>query len=137
MKMQIPGEDAPGVMECISLLREVSLGKKVNLGKRVAVIGGGNAAIDASRTALRMGAQDVTILYRRSREEMPANEEEVGEALREGVKIDYLVSPAGIVRDNGHLRLECFPMQLGKTDAEWPEKTGADKGQEEDFQRFR
>ena len=108
----------------------------MNLGKRVAVIGGGNAAIDASRTALRMGAQDVTILYRRSREEMPANEEEVEEAPREGVKIDYLVSPAGIVRDNGHLRLECFPMQLGKTDASGRRRPEPIRGREV-FQRFR
>jgi len=105
------------VMDCVSLLREVNLGKKIKLGERVAVIGGGNAAIDASRTALRLGAKEVTILYRRTLNEMPATEEEVNEALREGVSIEFLVAPTKIYRHNGHLQVECVSMQLGKIDA--------------------
>jgi len=80
-KMRVEGEDSPGVMDAIAFLREVSLGRKVQLGNRVAVIGGGNVAIDAARTALRLGAEDVTIIYRRTRNEMPASAEEVEGAL--------------------------------------------------------
>jgi len=115
-KMRVSGEETEGVMECVSLLRDVSLGKKVNLGKKVAVVGGGNAAIDACRTALRLGAEDVTLLYRRTRDEMPAAKEEIEEAISEGVHIDYLVAPTGISRDNGHIDIECVRMQLGETD---------------------
>ncbi len=116
-KMRIPGEDSDGVLDCVTFLRDVSLGKKVKVGDRVAVVGGGNAAIDASRTALRLGATDVTIVYRRTRDEMPAAEEEIEEALKEGVKIEYLVAPNSVSRNNGHLRLECTRMRLGDIDA--------------------
>ncbi|MDP2647609.1 MAG: NADH-quinone oxidoreductase subunit NuoF [Desulfobacterales bacterium] len=116
LKMNIVGENSPGVLDCISLLRDVSLGKKVKLGEKIAVIGGGNAALDAACTALRLGAKEVTILYRRSREEMPAAENEIEEALQEGVQIEHLVAPYSILRQNGHLRMECIRMQLGKTD---------------------
>jgi NADPH-dependent glutamate synthase beta subunit-like oxidoreductase len=77
MKLGVEGEDIPGVMEGIGFLRAVSLGEKANVGKKVAVIGGGNTAIDCARTAKRLGAKEVTIVYRRSRAEMPASEEEV------------------------------------------------------------
>jgi NADH-quinone oxidoreductase subunit F len=116
-KMHVDGEDTPGVIDCVSMLRDVSLGKKVRLGERVAIIGGGNAAIDAARTALRLGAKEVTTLYRRTREEMPADTEEVEEALREGVNIDFLVAPNKIWSDNGHLAMECIRMKLGEIDA--------------------
>jgi NADH-quinone oxidoreductase subunit F len=116
-RMKVPGEEAPGVIDCVSLLRDVSLGNEVALGQRVAVIGGGNAAIDAARTSLRLGAEKVTILYRRGRDEMPASPEEVREAMQEGVKVDYLVSPVSISRQNGHLAMTSIRMQLGKTDA--------------------
>ena len=115
-KMHVPGEDAPGVIDCISLLRDVNLGKKVRLGKSVAIIGGGNAAIDASRTALRIGAEDVTIFYRRTRNEMPAASEEIREALDEGVGIEFLVAPSKIWQHNGHLKMECIRMKLGAID---------------------
>ncbi|MFO8100580.1 MAG: FAD-dependent oxidoreductase [Dehalococcoidia bacterium] len=115
--MRIEGEDTPGVVDCVSFLRDVSLGKKVKLGDKVCVIGGGNAAIDASRTALRVGAKDVTIMYRRTHEEMPAAEEEIEEAVKEGVKIEYLVAPSKAYRENGHVDLECIRMQLGKMDS--------------------
>ncbi|UCH24188.1 MAG: NADH-quinone oxidoreductase subunit NuoF [Deltaproteobacteria bacterium] len=117
IKIRIPGEDCQGVIDCVNLLREVSLGKKLKLGDKVAVIGGGNAAIDASRTALRIGANESTILYRRTREEMPAAKEEIKEALNEGVKIEFLIAPKEIHRDNGHLRMKCLRMKLGEMDS--------------------
>jgi NADH-quinone oxidoreductase subunit F len=117
VKMRVPGEDNPGVVDCVSLLRDVSLGKHLKLGKRVAVIGGGNAAIDAARTALRIGAKEVTALYRRTRKEMPADADEIEAALQEGVTIDYLVAPSMIKRDNSHLTMECVRMKLGEVDS--------------------
>lgn len=81
------------------------------------VIGGGNAAIDASRTALRLGAKEVAIVYRRTRAEMPASEEEIEEALREGVDIRYLAAPTKLSRENGALKMECIQMKLGPVDA--------------------
>jgi NADH-quinone oxidoreductase subunit F len=114
--MRVNGEDTPGVMDCVSLLRDVSLGRKVKLGKRVAVIGGGNAAMDASRTALRLGAKEVTIFYRRTRDEMPAASEEIEEALEEGVSIEFLTNPSKIWRHNGRLRMTCLRMKLGDID---------------------
>ena len=84
MKLGVGGEDSPGVIECVTFLRKVSLGEKIEVGNKVAVIGGGNAAIDSARTALRLGANEVTIVYRRTRAEMPASPEEVEEALHEG-----------------------------------------------------
>ncbi|TET40080.1 MAG: FAD-dependent oxidoreductase, partial [Dehalococcoidia bacterium] len=99
VRLGIEGEDNPGVMQCLPFLREVKLGKEVGLGDGVSVIGGGNAAIDASRTALRLCAKDVTIVYRRSRAEMPASDEEVEEALREGVRFQFLAVPIRITKD--------------------------------------
>jgi NADPH-dependent glutamate synthase beta subunit-like oxidoreductase len=116
IKMAIPGEDSQGVTDCLSTLREVSLGRKIKLGESVAIIGGGNAAMDASRTALRLGAREVKILYRRSRDEMPASDEEIQEALEEGVKIEYLTAPTQMSRQDGHIKVECVRMRLGKMD---------------------
>jgi len=104
-------------MHAIDLLREVNMGKKVELGPRVTVIGGGNVAIDAARAVLRLGAKEVTILYRRSREEMPANPWEARHGEREGVKIQFLVAPKKILGKNGRLvALECMRMELGEPD---------------------
>ncbi len=117
-EMSIEGENLLGVIDCISFLRNVNLDKKdVKLGNRVAIIGGGNAAVDTSRTALRLGAQEVTILYRRSRSEMPAYREEVEEAEQEGVKIQFLVAPVKIERKGNILEIECTHMKLGAPDA--------------------
>ncbi|TET12729.1 MAG: FAD-dependent oxidoreductase, partial [Dehalococcoidia bacterium] len=116
IKMGTEGEDSSGVMECVSFLREVNQGQRPKLGDRVAVIGGGNAAIDASRVALRLGAREVAIIYRRTRREMPASEEEVDEALHEGVNIQFLAAPSRITRDNGTLRMELIHMRLGDVD---------------------
>ena len=117
LKVGVKGEDSPRVMECVSFLRDISLGKEVKLGNRVAVIGGGNAAIDSARTAFRLGAKEVTIVYRRTRAEMPASAEEIDEAIAEGVKIHFLAAPSRIISRNGGLELECLRMGLGAVDA--------------------
>ncbi|MBA7582929.1 NADPH-Fe(3+) oxidoreductase subunit beta [subsurface metagenome] len=116
-KIGVKGEDSQGVMDCVSFLREVSLGKKVEVGEGVAVIGGGNAAIDSARTALRLGAKEVTIVYRRTKDEMPAATEEIEGAIEEGVKMRFLAAPSNITTKNGNLELECLAMSLGDIDA--------------------
>ncbi|MBN2187629.1 MAG: FAD-dependent oxidoreductase [Dehalococcoidia bacterium] len=117
IKMRVEGEEGPGVIDCVSFLREVSFGKAVRLGNKVAVVGGGNAAIDASRVALRLDAKEVTIIYRRTRAEMPASAEEIEDAIEEGVKIQFLAAPSKISRENGTVKMECIRMQLGEPDA--------------------
>jgi NADH-quinone oxidoreductase subunit F len=117
VKIGVRGEDSPGVRECVSFLRDVSLGKEVGVGERVAVIGGGNAAIDSARTALRLGAKQVTIVYRRTRTEMPASAEEIEGAIAEGAEIRFLATPSRIISQNGKLGLECVDMRLGEVDA--------------------
>ena len=117
IEIGVEGEGSPGVRECVSFLMDVSLGKEVKLGDRVAVIGGGNAAIDSARTALRLGAKEVTIVYRRTRAEMPASAEEIDGAIAEGVKVDFLAAPSKIISRDGHLELECVRMKLGAVDA--------------------
>jgi heterodisulfide reductase subunit A-like polyferredoxin len=119
----IPGEDAVGVTQGVPFLREVSLGEGkgnpgVTVGRRAIVVGGGNTAIDAARTALRLGAEHVSILYRRSRAEMPASAEEVTQAESEGIELRLLVQPVAVVSEGGAIRaLECVRMQLGTPDA--------------------
>jgi heterodisulfide reductase subunit A-like polyferredoxin len=118
MKLGVEGEDISGVTEGIEFLRAVSLGKKVNVGKKVAVIGGGNTAIDCARTAKRLGAGEVTIIYRRSRAEMPASEEEVKAAEAEGIKVEFLTTPTLFSAENKKLaKMECVRMKLGESDA--------------------
>jgi len=117
MKLGVEGDDNPKVVECIDFLRDANFGKDVKLGGRVVVVGGGNAAIDSARTALRLGVKDVTILYRRTRAEMPANPEEVEEALNEGVKIEFLAAPKKVLDKNGAVTLENIRMKLGEPDA--------------------
>ncbi len=94
-RLGIPGEDAGGVLPGLDFLREVNRGRRPPVGPRVVVVGGGNTAMDCARTALRLGAE-VTVLYRRGREEMPANREEVEEALMEGVKFLFLAAPVAV-----------------------------------------
>jgi len=117
LSMRIEGEGSAGVLPCLSFLNDVKQGKKVSLGEKVAVIGGGNAAIDAARTASRLGARDVTIIYRRSRAEIPASNEEVEAALLEGVCIEFLATPTRVAKSNGHLKMKCVRMKLGTPDA--------------------
>jgi len=117
VKMGIEGEDGPGVVDAVSFLRDAGLGAGTGLGGRVVVIGGGNAAVDAARTALRLGAGEVTIVYRRSRDEMPASPEEVEAAIEEGVTLQFLAAPERISRDGDTLVMECRRMELGEPDA--------------------
>ncbi|MFY9431645.1 MAG: FAD-dependent oxidoreductase [Thermacetogeniaceae bacterium] len=112
------GEDLPGVLGGIDFLREVALHKEVRLGERVAVVGGGNTAMDAARTALRLGARQVVVLYRRTRNEMPAEEIEIMEAEEEGVEFRFLVSPIEICEENGRVTaIRLQKMELGEPDA--------------------
>jgi len=119
LKLRVPGEDEfEGFIDCLEFLKRVNLGDKSKPGKRAVVIGGGNSAIDSARVALRLGCEEVYILYRRSRKEMPANEWEVEEAEQEGVQIHYLAAPIRILGNNGRVMgMECTKMQLGKLDA--------------------
>ena len=130
IRLGVEGEDSPKVKEAISFLRDVSLGKEVELGNRVAIIGGGNAAIDSARTALRLGAKEVTIIYRRTRAEMPASPEEIDGALVEGVKIRFLAAPVRIISQNRELQLECIRMELGAVDASGRQRPEPIKGSE-------
>jgi len=119
-RIGIPGEveDLEGFYHGLRFLRDVKIGRSVDIGRHVAVIGGGNVALDAARSALRLGADEVTIFYRRSKEEMPVTEVEYDEALAEGVKVNFLVSPTRIVSDNWKVTgLQCIRMQLGEPDA--------------------
>jgi NADPH-dependent glutamate synthase beta subunit-like oxidoreductase/Pyruvate/2-oxoacid:ferredoxin oxidoreductase delta subunit len=117
MKLNVPGEDLEGVMNAVDFLRAVALGEHVTVGERVAVIGGGNTAIDAARTAKKLGAKEVMILYRRSREEMLALPHEVELAEKDGVKIYLLVAPKQIIGENGKVKaVECLRMRLGEPD---------------------
>ncbi len=118
IKMDIPGEELDGVITGVEFLRKVNLGIKQYIGKHVAVIGGGNTAIDAARTAIRLGAEKVSILYRRSKMEMPASPEEIKDAEDEGVLISYLTAPVEVIGKNGKVtHLKCIRMQLGEPDS--------------------
>ncbi len=113
----IPGEDTYGVIPGISLLKKVNTGHKVEVGKRVVVIGGGNTAIDVARVVRRLGSR-VTIVYRRSRAEMPASQDEVRAAEEEGINIILHAAPTKILSEEGRVyRIECVRMKLGKPDA--------------------
>ncbi len=119
LKLDVPGEnDYEGLVDCVDFLRRVNSGDLKKPGRKVIIIGGGNSAIDASRTALRLGCDEVYIVYRRSRKEMPANTSEIEEAEKEGVKIHYLASPVKILGKNGRVTgMECIKMRLGEPDA--------------------
>jgi NADH-quinone oxidoreductase subunit F len=113
----LPGEESRGVQEAIEYLREYNLRGKAFTGKTVVVVGGGNAAVDAARTALRLGAESVTLAYRRTRAEMPAYREEVEEAEKEGVKIELLAAPVELHTKGGRLAgVKMQRMELGAFD---------------------
>jgi NADPH-dependent glutamate synthase beta subunit-like oxidoreductase/2,4-dienoyl-CoA reductase-like NADH-dependent reductase (Old Yellow Enzyme family) len=117
VKLGIPGEEMKGVYDGISLLKNVNLGKKVHLGKTAIILGGGNVAIDAARVARRYGVKEVSILYRRSEEEMPAYREDVEAAKAEGVEIHYLTSPVRMIDKDGRVtKVECIKTKLGEVD---------------------
>ncbi len=132
LKLKVPGEDEfEGFMDCIVFLRQVNLGNHEKPGDKVIVIGGGNSAIDAARTALRVGCKEVHIVYRRSIKEMPANPWEIEAAQEEGVKISYLAAPARILGERGKVvGMECVRMQLGKLDASGRRRPVAIEGSE-------
>jgi len=102
-RLEIPGEDADGVVGALDFLREVNRNGSAHAGRRVAVVGGGNTALDAARCALRCGSQEVYLVYRRSRTEMPATDDEIEEAEREGVRILYLAMPVGVESCGGQV----------------------------------
>jgi NADPH-dependent glutamate synthase beta subunit-like oxidoreductase len=115
-QLNVPGETGSGLWTGTEYLNRVNQGEKVRLGERVAVIGGGNTAVDAARMARRTGA-DVTILYRRTRAEMPAIESEIEEAAEEGIRIEYLVAPLEVVRNDKSVKsLVVQRMELGEPD---------------------
>ncbi|RLC97323.1 MAG: pyridine nucleotide-disulfide oxidoreductase [Chloroflexi bacterium] len=117
LKLDIPGEDSPGVIHGVDFLRQVNLGGRVDIGARVIVVGGGNTAIDAARVARRLGSS-VRIVYRRSRQEMPASAEEVKAAEEEGVEIMFLAAPTRVISGGGKVsKIECTRMALGEPDA--------------------
>jgi NADH-quinone oxidoreductase subunit F len=116
LKLNIDGEDSPQVIDAVDFLRAVNLGREVEIGHRVAVIGGGDAAVDAARVAKRLD-KDVRILYRRTRGEMPAAKEEVDELDREGIELQILSAPVKVLSENGSLKgIECVRMKLGDID---------------------
>ncbi|MCK5517501.1 MAG: NAD(P)-dependent oxidoreductase [Desulfobulbaceae bacterium] len=117
-KLGIEGEeDTKGVLHGVDYLRRVLTGEEVDIGKKVVVVGGGNVAIDVARTALRTGSDEVFILYRRSKEEMPASAAEVHHLEEEGVNIEFLAAPVKIHAEDGKLTgVECIRMELGEPD---------------------
>ncbi len=117
LKLRIPGEDAPNVFSGTDFLNLANRGEKVEIGNKVLVIGGGDTAIDAARVSKRLGA-DVTLVYRRTRAEMPAIAPEIEGALEEGVKIEFLVAPVEVIQENGKaVRLRSIRMALGEPDS--------------------
>jgi len=116
--LNIEGEsEFDGVIDCISFLKKVNLSEKVDLGRRVVVVGGGHSSIDTARTCIRLGVPEVSMVYRRSKDEMPAGEEEVQAAEEEGVKIHFLTIPKLVKgRDGKITHLECIRAELGEPD---------------------
>ena len=116
--IRCPGEELEGVLSGIDFLREVNLGKCPDIGKNVAVVGGGNTAMDACRTAVRCGAENVYVIYRRTRAEAPAEDIEIEEAIEEGVNFKFLTNPAEIIGENGKVKeIKLQIMELGEPDA--------------------
>jgi heterodisulfide reductase subunit A2 len=132
IQMQIQGEDqAAEVMDAVAFLREINLGDRTSPGKRVIVIGGGNVAIDAARVAKRLGAEHVTVVYRRSEREMPAYPEEIMGAREEGIELSFLTAPVGIQNQDGHVTgCTCIRTELGPPDASGRRRPVPVKGSE-------
>jgi NADH-quinone oxidoreductase subunit F len=135
-KLNIEGEsDFEGVVDCIGFLKQVILSEDVNPGKRVVIVGGGYSSMDASRTCVRLGVPDINIVYRRSKEEMPAIEEEIDIAQEEGVKIHYLTIPKRVKGKDGKVtHLECVKAELGKKDESGRRRPVPIKGSEFDLE---
>ena len=116
MTLGIKGEDHPEVIDGAAFLKYANSGTKVDPGESVAVIGGGNTAIDSARTALRLGAKKVQMIYRRGRTEMPASDDEIDAAMQEGVAMTFLATPVRIGKRNNKINLTCIRMKLGERD---------------------
>ncbi len=129
-KLEIPGEDIEDVVSATEFLKNVNLQKPFKIGKSVGVVGGGNSAVDAARSAARIdGCQHVTIIYRRTINEMPAFEEEVKALLKEGIDIKFLTAPVKVIAENGRLTgVECVRMELGQPDESGRKRPVAIKG---------
>lgn len=133
--MRVKGEDSQGVFGGIDFLRNVVLGNKVEIGEKVAVCGGGNTAMDACRTAVRLGAKEVYIIYRRTRNEMPADEIEIKEAEEEGVVFKFLTNPAEILSKDGKVcGIKLQKMMLGEPDASGRRKPVEIEGEFEEIE---
>jgi len=120
IELGVPGEDAAGVIDQLSFLSAVRQGQKPDLGKKVAVVGGGNSAMDVARTAKRLLGEngEVSIIYRRTREEMPSDPEEVQAAIDEGIELNELTQPECMLVEDGRVKSNvCFKMELGEKDA--------------------
>ncbi len=115
-RLGIPGEDLDGVYPALAFLKESKRGERASIRPRVVVIGGGDVAMDSARTALRLGAEEVTVLYRRTREEMPADDQEIKEAMDEGVEFRFLVAPKRFLGSRRLEAIELQPMVLGPPD---------------------
>ncbi len=135
LHMQIPGEDqAEEVLDAVQFLRNTNLGARKAPGKDVIIIGGGNVAIDAARVTKRLGAQNVTIVYRRSEQEMPAYPEEIAGAREEGIQISFLTAPVAIQSRDGHVSTcTCIRTELGPADASGRRRPVPIKGSEFDI----
>ncbi|MFP3869557.1 MAG: molybdopterin-dependent oxidoreductase [Syntrophobacteria bacterium] len=117
-KLGVTGEELNGVLSGVDFLADLARGNSISMGRRLAIIGGGNVAMDAARTSVRLGAEEVTILYRRSRQEMPASPEEIEGAMVEGIKFHFLAAPIRLLGENGKVQeLEYVRMDLGEPDA--------------------
>ncbi|SKC83658.1 molybdopterin-dependent oxidoreductase [Maledivibacter halophilus] len=131
-KLRCPGEDLEGVIGGIDFLNKVSLGQSIKIGDKVAVVGGGNTAMDACRTAVRLGAKEVYLLYRRTEAEMPADEVEIIEAKEEGVIFKFLVSPIEVIDENGKAsKIRLQKMKQGEPDESGRRRPVPIEGEEE------
>lgn len=126
----LPGEDNLRVLDGISTLKKINFKEKTDIKGAVAVVGGGNVAIDVARSSLRMNAKSVTVLYRRTRAEMPAYEHEIEDAIDEGVEMKFLVNPVRIIPKNDKIHVECVKMELGEPDASGRRRPVPIKGSE-------
>jgi len=131
----IPGEGLLGAQGALAFLAEVNLGGRTRVGRRVTVVGGGNSAIDAARVAVRLGAEEVTIVYRRGEAEMPAQREEVEAARAEGVAMQLLTNPLAVLEKDGNVvGLRCQTMALGEPDASGRRRPEPLPGSEHDLE---
>jgi len=131
LPLGVEGEDLPGVIDGIRFLRAANSGEPVKAGKSTAVIGGGNTAVDCARTAKRLGSESVKLIYRRTRDEMPAAHEEIEALLHEGIEIQFLTTPVHFYGEGGKLAgMECIRMELGEPDASGRRRPVPVKGSE-------